>query len=307
MPLDHSRANVTISLAGLALSCINQDMRNRCEVGIIRCDRHRPLLDIQRIEMEPGTRVPLRSCLIPHALNLDEDILIRVVYPNAEATANSKRGVSTYTRREFDRKSDTGDPDDFRWVPDLEGPEFHNVKLSIADRSKLQPTIFLSDGVLYNRQKTEEVFVRTSTREKQTPRLGKLGHGMGADITCGAGGVVVLSNCSPDGSLEPGYSLQLPQSDHVKYLITIENLCQAPFESDDGSAIESQGTDFRLFYQVLKDPKGRQFDLRRTVETGCSKSPTEALRELEDFVLDGYPECCLVAFLSRTQTTTSGD
>ena len=253
MPLDHTRANVTISLAGLALSCINQVMRNRCEVGIIRCDRHRPLLDIQRIEMEPKSRVPLRSCLIPHALNLDEDILIRVVYPNAEGT--SKRGVSAYTRREFDRKSDTGDPDDFRWVPDLEGPEFHNVKLSIADRSKLQPTIFISDGVLYNRQKTDEVFARTSTRDKASPRLGKLGHGMGADISCVAGGVVVLSNCSPDGSPEPGYSLPLPQSDHVRYLITIENVCQAPFESADGSPIESEGTDFRSSIRLSKIPE----------------------------------------------------
>src|SRR5215212_6857591 len=150
MPLDHSKATVTISVAGLALSCINRLKQNRCEIGILRCDRHRPLLDIQKIELDKRGS-PLRSCLVPHSLSLDEDISIDLVHHDASRSDASvsdagggphcERGVSTYMRREFNRLKDKGDAEDFRWVADLEGPEFHNRKLKIKHRSKLRPTI----------------------------------------------------------------------------------------------------------------------------------------------------------------------
>ena len=300
MPLDHSKATVTIEVVGLALSCINKRERNRCEIGILRCDRHTPVLDIQRIEFDPRTRIPVRSSLVPHALNLNENILIDVVYPNADGGFRCGTGTSTYRRREFDRQDDTGDDEDFRWVPDLEGPEFHGRKLRITHKSKLQPKIFLTDGILYARQKTDETFARVSLKGRPSQAaLGRLAYGIGADLTCENGGAVVLKNLSRRGSPEGSSrcSVTLPKEDCVRYLVTIENHCQL--------ADDSEGTDFRLYYEVLRDPDGREFDLRRTVETGGHAAPEEALSGREDLSLDGYPQNCAAVYLGQTDTLGS--
>ena len=291
MPLDHSKATVTVSVAGLALSCINPLKQSRCEVGLLRCDRHRPVLDIQRIELRHEDGEPKCSSLIYHSLNLNEDILINVEHPDKGRISDCKKGTSTYIRRGFDRLSDMGDPEDFRWIADLEGPEFHNRKL-IINHSKLKPTIFISDGVLYTRQKTAETLARVSTNGKLSPfPLGKFAYGMNVDISCPKGGEVVLSNHSDGRTSETGdhCSVRLPQDDFVRYLITIENHCRV--------ADEMEGTDFRLFYEAIKDPTGKKFDLRRMVETGCYGEP-DAIDAQMDYVLDGYPEKCMTGNLS---------
>jgi hypothetical protein len=247
--------------------------------------------------MDHGKRNPICSSLITHSLNLDEDIFIDVVHPDSDKDSHCKRGVSTFTRREFDRLDDTGDDEDFRWIPDLEGPEFHNRKLKIKNRSKLKPTIFLSDGILYTRQKTNEVFARVLINGKPSPKpLGRLAYGLNADITCPDGGEVILSNRfdrrSPEGS--DRCVVRLPQNDRTKYLITVENHCQLPDELE--------GTDFRLYYDVVSDPEGKQFDLRRIVNTGCHAAPEEAIEERSDFTLDGFPQKCLVGIMGITES-----
>jgi hypothetical protein len=263
---------------------------------MIRCDRHKPLLDIQKIEYDRSGK-PLRSSLVPHSLNLNEDVMIEVVFPDNGGRPRCENGVSTFTRRAFNRLDDTGDDRDFRWVPDLEGPEFHNQKLRIKNDKKLQPTIFLSDGVLYTRQKTDEVFARISTAGKPAAvAIGKVAHGINADISCVKGGAVKLTNLAEPDSQEPGgpCSVTLPHTDGIRYLITIENLCEV--------ADESEGTDFRHFYDVLKDPDRKQFDLRRIVETGRYGVPEEAPQDRFDFSLDGFPESCVTAFLGLTDS-----
>ncbi|HWX41689.1 MAG TPA: hypothetical protein VN345_11115 [Blastocatellia bacterium] len=294
--LDHSKANVTIAIGGLALACINGQKRNRCEVGILRCDRHKPILDIQRIELHPKSRKPLHSSLVPHSLNLDEDIVIDVEYGDVAEVSHCKRGVSTYTRRDFDRLDDTGDAEDFRWIADLEGPEFYDRRLKIKRRSELKPVIFISDGTLYTSQKTDEVFARVlASDEGPAVPLGKLGYGLSADITYPEGSRVVLKNGSDSGSpANKACSTRLLVDGCSKYVITIENYCESPDESD--------GTDFRLFYDVLQVPGKRRFDLRRIVETGPCAEPEEALDDREDFSLDGSPQICLAGFLGGTQT-----
>jgi hypothetical protein len=294
--LDHSKANITIDIGGLALACINSRQRNRCEVGILRCDRHKPILDIQRIELHPKSRKPLRSVLVPHSLNLDEDIVIDVEHGNGAEIAHCRRGVTTFTRREFDRLDDTGDPEDFRWIADLEGPEFYNRELRIKHRSELKPVILITDGILYTSRKSEEVFARVSAvDEGPSVPLGKLGFGMGADITYPEGTRVVLRNGSDTVSQANGTcQTTLIVDSCSRYVITIENNCQLP--------AESEGTDFRLFYDVLKVPLKQQFDLRRIVETGPCGQPEEVLDDRENFSLDGTPEICETAFLGSTQT-----
>src|SRR5438128_7608860 len=286
MPLDHSKANVTISVAGIAIS--RPHKRNQFEIGFVKCERHNLVLDIQKIELDAETRSPICSSLKPHSHRLDEDILIDVVYPDKDGSLQFQRGVSIYQGSEFDRLNDKGDAEDFRWVGDLESPEFHHQKLRIKNLSEFAPTLFISNGILYTKEKTDEAFARVSVHGKPSPvALGKFAHGISTDITCPKGGEVILSNRS-DNDLRGSRarnSVSLPQSDLIKYLITIENHCD--------SFDESESTDFRLFYDVLEDPGEKKFDLRRMVATGRFGTPDSALQEQGDFALDGYPQNCL--------------
>lgn len=301
MPLDHSKATVTVSVVGLAIACINRMKKDQCEIGMLRCDRHTPVLDIQKIRLDPESGEPINSCLFSHTLNLGEDIFINVKRPHARGDSHCAQGTSTYLRRGFDRLNDTGDNEDFRWIADLEGEEFHNRMLMIEQRSKLKPTIFVGEGILYTRQKTYESLARVPINGTESPvkPLGRFAYGMNIDITCPEGGELVLSN-RPD--IDPrdksdDCSISLPQEDNVRYMVTIENHCN--------TADESEGTDFRLFYEALKDPTGKQFDLRRIVETGCHADPEEALEQIIDFSLDGFPERCPVVFVGRMTSLNS--
>jgi hypothetical protein len=295
---NHSKATVTITIEGLALACINGHKRNRCEVGILRCDRHKPLLDIQQINLDESGNA-CSSSLIPNSLNLDEDILIDLEPADGGKSTDCRRGVSTFTSRGFDRLEDTGDPEDFRWIADLEGPEFHNRKLRIKHRSELKPLIFISDGILYTGRKSDEVFARVLLNDYSSGgALGKLGYVLSADLTYPTGSRVVLKNVFDAESPANGTcSTTLPIDGSSRYLITIENYCQLPDESE--------GTDFRLFYDVVKDPTGKRFDLRRVVETGRCAPPEEALDDRGDLSLDGTPQICQAAFLGTTQTLTN--
>lgn len=295
MPLDHSKAAVTVSVVGLAIACINRMNHDRCEVGMLRCDRHTPVLDIQKIRLDPESGEPLNSCLLSHTLNLGEDIFIKVNHPDTHGGSYCPKGTSTYLRRGFDRLNDTGDDEDFRWIADLEGEEFHNRKLIIEQRSKLKPTIFVSEGTIYTREKTYESLARVpinGTESKVKP-LGRFAYGMNIDISCPDGGEIVLSNRPDGGSRDESDDcrISLPQEKNVRYMVTIENHCN--------TANEGEGTDFRLFYEAVKDPAGEQFDLRRIVETGCHVDPDEELEQITNFTLDGFPERCPVVFGGR--------
>src|SRR5215475_8089331 len=99
MPLDHKEAVVTISFSGLALSCINEKKNNRYEFGILGCERHNPVFDIQKISMDPKTMIPISSRLMRHSLSLADDIEIEVVNPG-------QVGVSKHDKGHFDRLID---------------------------------------------------------------------------------------------------------------------------------------------------------------------------------------------------------
>lgn len=291
MPVNISRPAVAISFAGLALFCINPNEENRCEVGIIGCERHRPVLDIQEMTFDLRSGKPMKSSLVPHSLSLDEDIWIKVDRPRT-------KGVSMYRGgQDFNRLDDRGDERDFRWVVDLEGVEFHQRRLprkagERGIRSGLRPLIFISDGMLYTENRTDEKVALVSSNPGQQPKaLGRVAFKIGADLFPGEGGSVELSNGRRN-------SIKLHSKRHTRYSITIENLC---------SVNRGQGmTDFRLFYEILNVPDREQFDIQRIVENGRRGDLGSVLAEHPDFSLDNYPQVCLSGFLGQTDSLAAG-
>lgn len=275
MPLDHSIATATIWFSGLALLSINEQQQNRCEFSLLRCDSsHRPNLDIQEVYLD-ASGAPISSQLVPHSLSLEGLISI-------EANLSTAQGVSLYKpTAEFNRLADQGDEEDFRWIPNIEGQEFHNTDLQIKPAAEIDPILVVSDGSLYTLRKTDEKFARMSVGPNPSlVPLGKIGYKIGIDITCHNNGSIVISNGSE--------TVSLPKILNVRYMITVENHCTVP----DDSFV---GTDFQLFYDVLEPPPHGKFDLRRMIDNGPNPIPSGVLAE-SNFVFDGAPEICTGVF-----------
>jgi hypothetical protein len=333
MPLDHNNAFITISFAGLALSCINQDKNNRFEVGILSCDQHELNFDIQEITLDPESGQPISAKLLTaYLLDLEDDILIEVVNPAPLGVFN-RQGVLKYQEpdfkvKPFNRLKDGGDHEDFRWIVDLEGSEFYDkaLELDIVSNEpdkRLQPLIFISDGVVYTEVKTDEKLARVSLGmaassdhsipqmkidEKQAPAplvgnrdpspLGKVACRTGLDIICReepGSGVKIGNKHKPNPLFLP---YQSQDGKRIKYQITIENLCE-PSASAAGS---NEGTDFRFYNQVLKGSRTMKYDLQRVVQNGNHGDVRAVIKNHPDLSMDYPPQDCLFAFLSRTNT-----
>jgi len=152
----------------------------------------------------------------------------------------------------FDKDTDQGDPEDFRWVIDLEGKEFHDSKLAITNPALLKPVFYLTDGVFYTQQKSADMQGRV-TWESDNPWLfvGKVADAIAADIYLDKKGGEVILRSDAKGS-EP---LRLKREPGVKYEIAVSN------ERHHFMAMGG-GTDFRYWYDVFRDDAGRKYDLK---------------------------------------------
>jgi hypothetical protein len=106
--------------------------------------------------------------------------------------------------------------------------------------------------------------------ENEDPEvLGFFTQGIKADITCQNGGAVILRVEGPQG-----FQVHLPHGYGQPHEITITNICTPETKSDEeeeeeelsgdanlnGSA-NTQQTDFRLFYSIIKDTNGEKYDV----------------------------------------------
>jgi hypothetical protein len=251
---DPSKADVTakIFFEGVMLLCAG---KNRCEVGIILCRGHEPKLKIQTRTSAGTVSDPPRR--------ISNDLFIQVVNPKVE-------GIS---------RRDVGDDHDFKFVPDLEGGDFHGNKVDV-NSNRFGPKLAITAGLLYSRilrPKTFEV-VKWSDINPNGTRLGRfirIADDAAINIDCRDdidSGINIIDTATGKTIRE------LPRLPDTFYTIEINNECEAvphpgPFE-----------TDFRFYYQVITAQDGQRFDL------------------LEKEVRDPAPRACETGFLGRTDT-----
>ena len=296
---NHSEATVTISFAGVALFCINKDKQNRCEVGIVHCDRHQTVMDIQEIVFD-NSGDPIKSMLTtpPASPFLGSDILIKVVNQNAPITA---AGIEPFSESPvFNRVQGIGDQNDFRWIVDLEGEELHDRQLDLlpttfSSAPRLSPKIFISEGVIYTELATDERLALMSDGV-QGNEFGPVAIKIGVDLFLEDGGE--LQMWGKRGPITTQLAT-LKKKANTKYHINVENLCTV-----EGDA---PGTDFSLFYDIVHDPTNSRFDFRRIVENLGQGNPKDYLTANPLFSLDNNPLICVGALLGRTQTIADHD
>ena len=294
MGLDHAQAFVRISFDGLIGFCICKRDDYRCEMGMVPDPAHDPLMKIVRISSD-GTR---KVILGDHRLGPNDDVRIEAVKPVG-------LGACTFTGSDWDPVGDRGDPEDFRWVINLQGERFHGEYLKLdrgTGATLMRPKITIPHGIFYTAHKTAVGFrrFRLPSYEPRVP-IGKVADVLGADILCdferGQKTVKVTLGGQPPLPLE----FKTTEGVGFRYKIRITNLCR---RSGGGPTCPPKQSDFPLYYKVATDEEGILYDLQAAYPPGDPRGNTPIDDDMNFPQLQGFksnvpPEVCSVAFFGR--------
>lgn len=295
MGLDHSNAFVRVTFDGIIIFCLNKRAEpHRCEMGMVYRQDHERLLKITKINPN-GSEEPYPV----YRLNNNSHVVIETINPTSPGATTFERNLPSDP---FDRIADTGDPEDFRWIIDLQGPLMHGNAASMRHDYTCQPKISIPHGIFYTHSKTAHQFFRRPLEgsvNTGTLPLGKLADRVGADIVCHPleGKVIVKINGVDPVTLE---------SDGLKtrYRIDVTNLCR-----DSGGT----ASDFPIYYDVVSDIDSIKFDLYDQTPYNAKAHTTTLDKFLmarnlpvpegfARFGANGPPQVCNVGFMGLTNT-----
>jgi hypothetical protein len=301
MKLDPENAMATVSLNGLALYCINKD--RMCEYGLLKVRDHTSTFDVQASTVSGDAPTSTKVSLV----NLGDDLIVGVVAPEKSAPYNIGdfiAGVEFFQNDEkpFNRRKDEGDPYDFRWALNLEGPDFGGRKLKLVnddaeeDPISIFPRIFIASGTIYTKSKSLESYsiIQPKAENFDTPVAGRIAFEIGIEIPRG-NHKLVIGKITNGGKVEP-LTTDLPNDPTVKYTVRVDNNCSIP-------QLPDEGTDLQLFYRLLRYPDETErplFDLQRVVPNGGNGTVEDQIASTSDFSLDSYPYFCRGGFLGQT-------
>jgi hypothetical protein len=148
----------------------------------------------------------------------------------------------------------TGDPLDFRWLPDLDSLEFYPEPY---DKNKhFGPRLFVENGVFYTRMPTQSRFkrVRAQNHLSELGEFGRVARFMAAAIE------VQNANDHVSFEIEGVEPCLLRQEDNVAYQIIFKNDCyhsSCPGPSTINDPDEAKRNHFHYMRKVLKLPRDR--------------------------------------------------
>lgn len=284
-------ATATISLQGLMLFWI--DRKRRCQISILRCEDHDLTMDIFQV---PRTSTAKSSAISPmnHNISLNKDVIISA--EKAKDTKEPKTGILSYkdfssTFNRTDRSPVPGNINDFRWIINLEGEEFHNRKLEFIQSGRtsakvrkniknLTPMITVDDGTVYTQAISSEMLLRRD-EEGQIKMFGRVAYRIGIDIRSEK---VFINN-------KNGKKLPLVYKPDILHVIQISNMCSLEPKPENPESTAGR-SDFDLFYDVVRDPiiNHRRYDLQGCVNPRTPDNPGQ----------DGYPDICIGGYMGES-------
>jgi hypothetical protein len=165
----------------------------------------------------------------------------------------------------FDRQADGNDPQDFRWIVDIER-ELNNAQPVTFKRPEFPVTeMYVANPLLYADEINfiqDKVNLVDADSGKVVRPFGKLAEAIKADINSEQGGAVVLRVLGP-----LGFSLRLPQVSGQEHIIAFDNTCpQPPVPIPE----TPPANDFKLYYSVIEKTQGKEFDLQIEPDEGLN-------------------------------------
>lgn len=245
-----------ITFDGLLAVCHNQQ-QNHAEVGILSTvPRHQVTITVTKsavpgLAPEPEPE-PVFSATFSHPfIRLFETLELNVSNPGNPGI--SFRKAETPLNRHVADNADPA-PDDFRWVIDLEGEEFHDAPMP-SHNGHLKPILILKHGEFYTAEKVAQSVLRT--RGGATETFGKIAESIGVDILLNTGSELTFKfggNSQAPLSFTPEWRFALePATD---YSIKVENICPPGTLPPDQA-----GSDLKYYYTAFAIPEEEQFEI----------------------------------------------
>jgi hypothetical protein len=181
------------------------------------------------------------------------DITIHVERPS---TSSGIDGVFVFAPKhtpsdEFDRTNAAIDSRDWRWLLDLEGPDFYQPLTLDKNPDLYTPRIHLDNGLFYTNYRTRSKFKRrlAATQGTDDYELGFVGESAAANIYLEPGGLV-LAQMNGMPIVPP-----LPSIPGITYELYISNGCRGGVPQcryEPGSPDPTMRNDFYLYYDLLR-------------------------------------------------------
>jgi|SRR6185369_12249526 len=190
--------------------------------------------------------------------SIGDDRPVRI--PRLAVGINGKPSdVKFFLGDDFDRRHNTGDELDFRWLPDLEGPEFYNKELRPKNKTKFSTKLKVKHGTFYTYQRTNTTFKAVGG-----PSPGYLGHiakVMAANIRLNDGESVYL---------------RIGRRDVLPYPLTNQAQHEMYFLNE---SVTGPANDFEMSFDELDASTSLKFSLA-SVTTGEDMSTTDLCHNL---------------------------
>jgi hypothetical protein len=275
MPLDHSEAFVKFTLEGLFVVCKNDRIGppNRWEIGLPTLPRLNPhdfSIKIYKITGDGTPELELESSAARPDPRLDVTRDIEVI-TNIESIPAPHLGLSYYQAPNFDGPQNQGDPEDYRWIVDLEGRNFHNG--AVEARTLPHPDhpdatrhykakVFIDGGILYTAHKSVERYKRVRHEPPQDELvLGKVALAAGIDLPRIRDDVFTFTVRNVGTST----GITLTQKPGIRYEVELKHVCPP---GNPGPV-----PDFVLFYLILKARDNTRFNILRIPPPGTPPLP----------------------------------
>lgn len=217
---------VNISIEGLGIVCFNKDAKpKRGEIALLNHEHHSLTL---KAETRDG-QIIREETLSPDT---------RITFVNDKPATKYKLNDD----EDFDRDNGlANDLYDLRWILDLEGDELHDEELRPAGHRPHLTRIYIPDAFFYTDKLSKRECYKIKPNGDKAP-LGWVGEALGATI--------IAERVTLEISGKPPLTL----SDNLEYRVSVKNV-REPHTLDPSS-------DFRMYYHILKDKDGDQFDIQ---------------------------------------------
>lgn len=254
MPINEADATAIIYVEGLGISCFNS-IENRSETAIMRELEH------------------VLTMTITTFVNGNESGETQYDFSRTDASINiigvgnaDIEGYEQFHGVNFMRTlENVNDPNDLRWIPNLEGEEFHDCELYPTGRAESEFNIpltplYIQNALFYGKANSGYTNNRI---EKDlhgdvisSNYFGEYGYKMGAKIIADTIDIKLQGSTATE--------INLNAEPDTQYVITISNKRE---EGDETS-------DFSEYYKVVYAKNGINFDLLKVIEGGmyfCGK------------------------------------
>ncbi|HKY03478.1 MAG TPA: hypothetical protein VJQ56_01245 [Blastocatellia bacterium] len=183
-----------------------------------------------------------------------------------------KAVLARYENGPFSRLDGLDDPNDFRWIVQLDGREFHNRPLPVF-RDVFKPIITLNSGLFYTayRIPVKKIPPRDRQPSASTTRT------IPTRVAWFTGVNIYLNADNPEATLSyfddtgTAKSIKIKNDPGVAYLGYIFNLASA------GSHFHEDESDFQYYYDAFDVPLRERFDIRGASEAAASVSTTSVI------------------------------